>query len=81
MSYETPRSVSNALFRRYLRFGEIVDLDELLDMIRSVTVNDISDLVNDLIGSGNSVLGLYGDVTDDRAETAREAVLKRLAGE
>lgn len=81
MSYETPRSVSNALFRRYLRFGEIVDLDELLDMIRSVTVNDISDLVNDLIGSGNSALGLYGDVTDDRAEAAREAVLKRLAGE
>lgn len=81
MSYETPRSVSNALFRRYLRFGEIVDLDELLDMIRSVTVNDISDLVNDLIGSGNSALGLYGDVTDDRAEAARASVLKRLAGE
>ena len=81
MSYETPRSVSNALFRRYLRFDEIVDLDELLDMIRLVTVNDISDLVNDLIGSGNSALGLYGDVTDDRAEAAREAVLKRLAGE
>ena len=50
-------------------------------MIRLVTVNDISDLVNDLIGSGNSALGLYGDVTDDRAEAAREAVLKRLAGE
>lgn len=81
MSYETPRSVSNALFRRYLRFDEIVDLDELLDMIRSVTVNDISDLVNDLISSGNSALGLYGDVTDDRAEAARASVLKRLAGE
>lgn len=81
MSYETPRSVSNALFRRYLRFGEIVDLDELLDMIRSVTVNDISNLVNDLISSGYSALGLYGDVTDDRAEAARESVLKRLAGE
>lgn len=78
MSYETPRSVAKALFRRYLRLGEIRDLDGFADVVRSITADDVAGLVDELIRSGRIALGLYGNVTDDRAKAARDMVLDRL---
>lgn len=74
MAYETAPDVVRAISKRYFASGEVVDLNAAPEIIRSITVSDIQQLVQEILADNSRLLGVFGDVTEAQVKDAVAAL-------
>lgn len=79
MLYETPESILNAIEARYLRTGEIIDLNARPDIIRSIKLDEVVTLVREFMDSDIRPFVLCGSVSDGQVNDAYEMLNKCIA--
>ncbi len=72
MGFETAQALSNYVEARYFADDTVVDINDLPSVVRLITADDISNLVEAFIGRGVWTLGLFGDTNQGYADRIRD---------